>query len=237
MNKIIDIAECEKLIKSGDSIMVGGFLGVGSPIKTIERIAKSHIKDLTLISVVACAPGGDFDIGKLTKNGKVKKMIAAHIGTDPEIARLYKAGLLEVELNPMGTLIERIRSAGAGLGGILTPTGIGTEIEKDAKKITIDGKDFLFYKPLRANVAIVKAHRADKAGNLEYSGASVNTNPIIATAADIVIAEVDEIVEVGSLDPLKVATPEIFIDYIVPGYSVAERKEIYSNLWVERKLV
>lgn len=219
-------------IKDGTSLMIGGFLGVGAPIRVIDKLAENNVKDLTVISVVSSNPGGNFDIGKLVSNKQIKKFITAHIGTNPELVKQYINGEVEVEFNPMGTWIERIRAAGSGLGGVITPTGIGTEMEEGREKIVVEGKEFLLYPPLRADVGIIKAYRADKAGNLEYRGVALNSNPIIATAADLVIAEVDEIVEIGEIDYNHVGTPGIFVDIIVKGYEMEERKQIFEDLWI-----
>lgn len=232
MTVIKTIGQALKNIKSGQSIMIGGFLGVGAPIRLIDELAESDVKDLTIISAVGANPYETFDIGKLTEKNKVKKFIGSHIGTDPNLVKQYNEGKVEVEFNPMGTLIERIRAAGSGLGGVLTPTGLGTEMEYGREKIIVNGKEFLLYPPLKADIAIVKAYRADKLGNLQYRGVAINTNPTIATAADLVIAEVDEIVEVGKIPYNEVGTPGIFVDIIVQGNDANTRKEIYENLWV-----
>ncbi|MGL6081523.1 MAG: CoA transferase subunit A, partial [Gammaproteobacteria bacterium] len=146
-----------------------------------------------------------------------KKFIGCHIGLNPEIQRQNNAGETEVTLIPMGTFMERIRCGGAGLGGILTPTGLGTEVEAGKQKITVEGKEYLLEIPLRADIAFIKAKTADKAGNLVHSKTARNFNSVMATAADIVIVEVEEIVEIGTIDPNQVHTPFIFIDYIVQG--------------------
>jgi acetate CoA/acetoacetate CoA-transferase alpha subunit len=226
--------EAVKNIKDNTTVMIGGFFGVGIPLEMINEIADSGVKDLTLIAVAGGYPGGGRDLGRLTLNKQIKKFIGTHIGTDPEFVRQYNAGEVEVEFNPMGTWIERIRAAGAGLGGIITPTGIGTEVEQGREKITIDGKEYLVYPPLRADVAIIKGYRADKYGNIEYRGTALNSNPVMATAADLVIAEVDEIVEVGEIPYNNVGTPGIFVDIIVQGKSLEERKQDLEELWASK---
>jgi acetate CoA/acetoacetate CoA-transferase alpha subunit len=140
---------------------------------------------------------------------------------------------MKVEFNPMGTWIERIRAGGAGLGGVLTATGLGTEVEKGHEKIYVDGNAFLLFPPIHADVAVIKGHKADPTGNIQYRGAAVNTNPVMATAADYVIAEVDEIVETGSIEPNAVGTPGILVDAIVKGYAFHERKKIYTDQWLK----
>jgi len=235
MAVIQSVESAVSYIKDGTTIMIGGFLGVGAPLKMIDQIAENNIKELTLIGVVGAYPGGGFDIGTLSVNKQIKKFIGAHIGTDPEFVKQYIGGEMEVEFNPMGTWIERIRAGGAGLGGVLTPTGLGTEMEEGREKVVIEGKEFLLYPPLKASVAIIKAYKADKAGNLQYKGTSINSNPVMATAADIVIAEVDEIVEVGEIHYNDIKTPGIFVDIIVQGYTTEERKQVFENLWVKSK--
>lgn len=224
-------------IKDGMSVMIGGFLGVGAPLRMIDELSNSGVKDLTLIQPVASYPGGNHDVGKLTVNKQIKKFIGAHIGTDPEIGKQYNEGTLEVEFNPMGTLVERIRAGGAGLGAIVTPTGLGTEIEKGREKMMVDGKEYLVYPPLKADVAIIKGFRADKAGNIQYRGTSKGTNPIMATAADLVIAEVDEIVEIGEIPYDSVGTPGILVDIIVQGDTFEQRKEYFEDLWIKAKKI
>lgn len=220
-------------IKDGMTIMIGGFLGVGAPLKMIDELAQSNVKDLTLIGVVGAYPGGGLDIGKLSANKQIKKFIGAHIGTDPEFVKQYNIGELEVEFNPMGTWVERIRAGGAGLGAVVTPTGLGTEAEEGRDKLVVGGKEYLVYPPLKANVAIIKGYRADKAGNIEYRGTSLNSNPVMATAADLVIAEVDEIVEVGEIPYNHVGTPGILVDIIVQGNSFEDRKNYFEELWIK----
>ncbi|WP_408955365.1 CoA transferase subunit A [Natroniella sp. ANB-PHB2] len=220
-----------KKVNNGNSLMVGGFLGVGSPLKLIDNLAEKDVEELTFISVVGGYPGGEFDIGKLAPKKQIKKFIGAHIGTDPKLVKAYNDGDIEVEFNPMGTFIERIRAAGGGLGAVVTPVGLGTEVEELGEKINLFGSEYLAHPPLSADVALIKAVKADKKGNLMYEGTSINTNTTMATAADIVIAEVDEIVEVGEIEPNDIGTQGIFVDYIVEGYSKEERKDIFEELW------
>ncbi|MDK2937015.1 MAG: acetate CoA/acetoacetate CoA-transferase alpha subunit [Eubacteriaceae bacterium] len=218
-------------IKDHDSLMIGGFLGAGVPLVMIDQIVEKNLKDLTVISVGAGYRGGGVDIGKLVLNHQIKKYITSHVGTDPNLIKQIVAEEVALDLSPMGTFIERVRAAGAGLGGVVTPVGLGTEVEEMADKIVIDGRDYLLFKPIKADVAIIKAARCDRMGNLEYHGIA-NTNPIMATAADIVIAEVEEIVEVGEIKNEAVGTAGIFVDYYVQGYSFEERKAIYEDLWI-----
>ena len=157
----------------------------------------------------------DRGVGKLVAFNKVKKVIASHIGTNRETGNKMNAGEIEVELIPQGTLAEQIRSAGAGLGGFLTPTGAGTVVEENKQTMEFDGKRYILERPIRADVALLKAHKADTSGNLVYRRAARNFNPLMAMAADLVIVEADEIVEAGQLDPDEVMTPCIFVDLIV----------------------
>ena len=213
MNKHITSEQAISKIKSGMTIMVGGFLGNGSPLKILDLLAQSDVKDLTLICNDSAFP--DKAYGKLIANGQVCKEITSHTGTNPVAIELMNAGTMEVEFVPQGTLAERIRAAGAGLGGVLTQTGLGTLVENGKQQLTIDGKEYLLEKPLRADVALLGASLGDKSGNLIYKGTSQNFNPLMATAADLVIAEVGELVETGSLAPEAVHTPGIFVDFIV----------------------
>jgi len=213
MKKIITPEEAVTYIKNGMTLMIGGFLGNGSPHKIIEKILQSDVRDFTLICSDSAFP--DKGLGRLIADRRVKKLISSHGGTNPTVAEQMNAGTLEVVFVPQGTIVECVRAAGAGLGGVLTPTGLGTIVEQGKEKITVDGKEYLLEKPLRADIALLGASVGDKAGNLMYRGTSQNINPLIATAADLVIAEVGELVEVGSIVPEQVHTPGIFIDFIV----------------------
>lgn len=212
MAKIISAKDACSLIKSGMTLFVGGFLKCGTPTEVIKEILKTDIKDLTLVGNDTSFV--DSDRGSLVSAKKVKKVIASHIGLNPETGRQMNAGEMEVELVPQGTLSERIRSAGAGLGGVLTPTGIGTEVQKGKQVITIDGKDYLLEKPLKGDVALIYGSKVDKAGNISFVGTTRNTNIVMATAADVVIVEAEEFVD-GYLNPNEVVIPGLFIDYIV----------------------
>ncbi len=215
MAKIISMEEAVTLIKDGSTVMIGGFMGCGSPHSIIDKLVEKGVKDLTVIANDTATP--EYGLGKLIFSKQVKKVIASHIGTNPETGRQMNAKETEVELVPQGTLVERIRCAGAGLGGFLTPTGIGTIVEEGKQKLTIDGKDYLLELPLKADIALLAGAKVDKKGNIYYEKSTRNFNPIIATAADLVIVEAREIVEVGEIDPNLVMTPGIFVDYIVGG--------------------
>lgn len=191
--------------------MIGGFLRCGTPAKLIDELVKNNTSGLTLIANDTSTP--DFDRGKLIVNKQIKKAIVAHIGTNPETGRQMNAGELEVELVPMGTLVERIRSGGAGLGGFLTPTGVGTIVEQGKQIMEIDGRKYLFEKPLRADFALIYATKIDKFGNAFLEGTTRNFNPVMATAAETVIVEAEEISD-EPLNPNEVTIPGIFVDYI-----------------------
>ncbi|HNR05148.1 MAG TPA: 3-oxoacid CoA-transferase subunit A [Bacillota bacterium] len=212
MDKIRTIDEAASYIKDGMTVAVGGFIGAGTPEKLIDAVIAKGIKDLTLICNDTALP--DKGVGKWVVNRVVSRIIVSHIGTNPETGRQMNAGELEVELVPQGTLAERVRAAGAGLGGILTPTGIGTVAEEGKEKITVNGKEYLLELPLKADVALLKGSIVDKKGNIYYKKATRNFNPLMATAADLVIVEAEKIVEVGELDPTDVMTPSIFVDII-----------------------
>lgn len=215
MEKIIAIDEAVGKIKDGMTIMVGGFLGTGSPDLLVDKIIEKGIKNLTLIANDTSFP--DKNIGRMVVEKNVSKVVVSHIGTNPETGRQMNAGELEVVLVPQGTLAEQVRAAGAGLGGILTPTGIGTVVEEGKEIVVVDGKSFILEKPIRADVAIIKALKVDKKGNCLFDKAARNFNPLMAMAADVVIVEADEIVAVGDIDPDHVMTPHIFVNYIVRG--------------------
>ena len=211
MKKIISIAEAGKLVKDNASVMIGGFLRCGTPAKIIDELVKNKTSNLTLIANDTCIP--DSGRGKLIVNKQVKKVIATHIGTNPETGKQMHNKEIEVELVPMGTLVERIRAAGAGLGGVLTPTGVGTVVEEGKKVLDIDGKKFIYEKPLKADFAIIYASKVDKFGNAFLEGTTRNFNVVMATAADTVIVEAQEISD-EPLDPNYVTIPGVFVDYI-----------------------
>lgn len=212
MKKEITLEEAVSKIKDGMTIMVGGFLAVGAPIQIIDALVEKGVKNLTIICNDTAFP--DKSLGKLVVNHQVKKLYVSHIGTNPETANQMNAGELEIEFCPQGTLAERIRAKGAGLGGVLTTTGLGTIVEKGKEKITVDGKEYLLEKPLGADVALIGASIADEFGNLIYKGTTQNFNPTMATAADLVIAEAEEVVKTGDLAPESIHTSGIYVDYI-----------------------
>lgn len=211
MNKQISISECVAKIKDGMSVMIGGFMGNGTPENLMDALVAAGVKNLTVICNDTAFPNKG--IGKLIDNKQIKKLIVSHIGTNPVTVDQMNAKELEVEFSPQGTLAERVRAGGAGLGGVLTPTGLGTVVAEGKPTLEIDGKTYLLEKPLRADVALLGANIGDKSGNLIFKGTSQNFNPIMATAADLVIAEIEEVVEVGELAPETIHVPGTFIDY------------------------
>ena len=215
MKKTISIKDAISLIKDGDTVMVGGFLVNGCPEKLVDALAESGRKELTLITNDTGFV--DRGVGKLVVNKQVKKIIATHVGLNKEAGRQMLAGETEVVLVPQGTLAEQIRAAGYGLGGVLTPTGIGTLVEEGKDKITVDGKEYLLEKPLHADVALLYAAKVDQAGNMAYKGSENNFNNVMASAARVTIVEGGEVVEVGELHPNSVGTPGIFVNFIVDG--------------------
>lgn len=218
MDKTISIEEAIDKLEDGMTIMIGGFLGCGNPHRIVDAIVKKGTKDLTLI----CNDSGfpEIGVGKLVVNKQIKKLITSHVGTNPETGKQMHSGEMEVVLVPQGTLAEQIRSKGAGLGGFLTPTGVGTVVEEGKEKVEIDGVTYLLELPISADIAFVAGDTVDKYGNIVYYGATRNFNHLMSTAADMVIVEAEKIVEVGDLDPHHVDTPGIFVDYIVDGGAI-----------------
>ncbi|PKM85538.1 MAG: branched-chain amino acid dehydrogenase [Firmicutes bacterium HGW-Firmicutes-11] len=215
MNKIKTIDQAMEYIRDGMTVMIGGFMGIGTPELLIDAMIEKGVKDLTIIANDSGLP--DRGVGRLIVNKQVKRIIASHIGLNPETGRQMNSGELIVDLVPQGTLAEQIRAGGAGIGGFLTETGIGTEIEEGKQKIQVNDKIYLLELPMKADVALIRASVIDKLGNVYYRGATRNFNPLIATAADIVIAAAEQVVEVGGIDPSDVMTPGIFVDMIVEG--------------------
>ena len=205
--------EALSAVKPGMSIMVGGFNYGGIPYTLVDALLEAGTDGLTLISNDTSYV--DVGHGKLVAAGRVKKVIASHVGLNKKTGELYNAGKLELELVPQGTFVERIRAAGFGLGGFLTPTGVGTVVEEGKQVLEVNGKKYILELPLRADVALIRAHKADRMGNLTYFGTNRNFNPAMATAADLVIAEVDYIVDPGELDPNNIVTPGLLVDILV----------------------
>ena len=201
------------MIPDGASLMIGGFMAVGTPERLIDEIVRQNKRELTVIANDTASPGRG--IGKLVSAKLLRKAIVSHIGLNPETQRQMMAGELEVELVPQGTLIERIRAGGHGLGGVLTQTGIGTTVEEGKQRIDVDGKTYLLEVALRADFALVQAFIADYLGNLGYALTARNFNPVIAMAAGTVIVCADNIVPIGVLSPDHVVTPAPVVDYLV----------------------
>lgn len=226
MGKIVTVQEAVACIPDGASIMFGGFMGCGSAHRIIDALSKSGVKNLTAICNDAGNPGGPlgedyYGIAKLIHNRQVKTLIATHVGLNPEVAvQSMQEGTLEVNLVPQGSLAEMVRAGGAGLGGVLTPTGVGTIVEDSPfclGKQTINGREYLLMAPVRADFAILSGYRIDRAGNIWYKGTTSNFNIVMATAADTVIAEAEYLVETGEIEPENVRTSGVFVDYIVEG--------------------
>lgn len=229
MSKVISIEEAVAKIPEGASIMIGGFLGCGSPHRLIEALANSGKGGFTIIANDAGitnenkGPLGEvqYGIAKLVHNKQVAKLIVSHVGTCPEVATQNMIDkTLEVNLLPQGSLAEMIRAAGAGLGGILTPTGVGTIIEENELclcKQTLNGKDYLLMNPIKADIALIAGYKVDKSGNVWYKGSTSNFNIVMATAAKMVIAEAEELVECGEIPAEDVRTPGVFVKYVVEG--------------------
>ncbi len=213
MGKTLSIEEAVAKIPDGASLMIGGFMGVGSPHRLIDELVRQDKKDLTVIANDTARPG--VGIGRLIDARLVKKVVASHIGTNPETQRQMIAGEIVVDLVPQGTLAERSRAGGHGLGGVLTPTGVGTAVADGKQSVVVDGRTFLLELPLRADVALINARRADHLGNLTFALTARNFNPLMAMAAATVIAEPMEIVPVGAIAPDDVATPSVLVDHIV----------------------
>ena len=228
MNKVVANAdEAIRDLQDGAVIMSGGFGLCGNPENLISAIHKKGVKGLTLISN-NCGTT-DKGLGILLQSKQVRKMIASYVGENKEFERQYLAGELEVELNPQGTLAERIRAAGAGLGGFFTPTGAGTLIAQGKESRVIDGREMIFETPLKADFAIVRAWKGDKWGNLVFRKTARNFSPVMATAARVTIAEVEELVEVGELDPDRVHVPSIYVKRIFQGSNYQK--------WIEKRTV
>jgi len=213
MSKVISMEQALSYIEDGSTIMIGGFGAVGTPMGIVNAIMNAGIKDLTIIS--NDTGWEDRGLGILVTARRVRKVIVSHIGTNKQSGAQLNAGELEVELVPQGTLAERIRCAAFGLGGALTPTGIGTAVEEGKQSIVVQDKQYMLEEPLHADVALLQGAVVDKAGNITYKGAMVNFNHVMAGAATVTIVEASKLVEIGEIDPNHVVTPGIFVDYVV----------------------
>ena len=217
MDKVISVKEAVSKIKDGATIMVGGFLGCGTPHHLINYLAnETDLKDLTIIGNDTAYI--DYGIGLLIKNKQVKHFIGSHIGTNKETGRQMNENETKVTLVPQGTLAERIRAGGYGLGGVLTGTGVGIpEIEEGKQIVEVQGKKYILEEPLHADFALLCGHEVDKYGNTKYRGSALNFNGVMAFAADTVIMEADHLVDIGEIDSNEMVTPGVVVDYIVEG--------------------
>jgi acetate CoA/acetoacetate CoA-transferase alpha subunit len=215
----VNLDKAISLIPDGASIMVGGFMGIGTPERLMDELVRQGKRGLTLICNDNARPG--VGVGKLVSAGALKKTISSHIGLNPETQKLMFDKVLEVELTPQGTFAERIRAGGCGLGGVLTRTGIGTLVEEGKRKLEIDGKEYLLETPLHADFALIGAFLCDYVGNLSYALTARNFNPVMAMAADTVIVEVEHIVPTGMISPDHVMTPATLVDYVVAHQTLA----------------
>ena len=213
MGKTCNVSEGVAAIPEGSTLMIGGFMGVGSPRRLIDELVRQGKGGLTVISNDTARPG--IGIGKLVSARLVRRLITSHIGTNPETQQQMLAGDIDVELVPQGTLAERVRAGGYGLGGVLTPTGVGTVVQQGKRTLEIDGRVFLLELPLRADFALLNAWRADHIGNLTYDMTARNFNPLMAMAADVVMAESKEIVPVGVIPPDDVMTPAVLVHRLI----------------------
>ena len=221
-NKFITVKEAVAMVKDGDFVMVGGFLGHGTPDKILNALADSEVKDLIVAANDTGFPEGaekhgHRGVSELVARHKIKTLLVSHIGTNPETGKKMSEGTLDVQLIPQGTLAERIRAGGFGLGGVLTPTGIGTDVAEGKQIIQVDGKDYLLETALKGDVCLIKGSVVDKLGNVYYKGTTKNFCPLMAAACKTVIVEAEKIVEPGEIPPEDVMTPFILVDYIVEG--------------------
>jgi acetate CoA/acetoacetate CoA-transferase alpha subunit len=211
--KAIAVADAVALIPDGARLMIGGFMGVGSPRRLIDELVRQGRRNLTLISNDTARPG--VGVGKLISAGLVSSLITSHIGTNPQTQQLMLEGRLDVTLVPQGTLAERIRAGGVGLGGVLTPTGVGTIVQEGKQTIELDGRQYLLEPALKGDFSLIRAQRADYYGNLEYALTARNFNPLMAMASTVTIAEPEDIVAVGVIPPDVVGTPGVLVHHLV----------------------
>jgi 3-oxoacid CoA-transferase subunit A len=228
MNKVVDSVEAALHdVKDGATIMAGGFGLCGNPENLILGLLKKGVKDLTVISN-NCGTT-DKGLGVLLQTRQIRKMVSSYVGENKEFERQYLAGELQLELNPQGTLAERIRAGAFGLGGFFTPTGVGTQVAEGKETRVIDGKAYVLESPLKADFAFVRAWKADRWGNLVFRKSARNFSPLMAMAADVTIVEAEEIVDVGALDPDEVHVPSVFVKRIVQGRD--------HQKWIEQRTV
>jgi acetate CoA/acetoacetate CoA-transferase alpha subunit len=217
-SKKLEIEKVASFLRDGMTIMYGGFMGNGTSPRLMQAILDSGVKELTVIGNDAGFPpnaGGPEGIGLLIRNKRIRKMIVGHIGVNPEAGRQMINKEMEIELSPIGTLAERVRAGGSGLGGVLTPTGVGTSVAEGKQTLTLNGVEYLLEMPLKADLAVLEAIKADHSGNLVYYLSMRNFNPLMALAAQTVIVEAHEVVEVGQIKPDDIMTPGILVDHII----------------------
>ncbi|USK67089.1 CoA transferase subunit A [Peribacillus frigoritolerans] len=219
-----DIEAALSCVKNGHTLMVGGFGLIGAPLTLIDGLAKKDVAGLTVISNNLGEKGKG--LGALLSQKKIKKAIGSYFTSNREIGEFYQRGEIELELLPQGTLAESIRAGGAGIGGYYTKTGVGTDLAKGKEEREINGSTYIFEPAIRANVALIRAWKADAHGNLVYYKTARNFNPVMATAADVVIAEVDEIVEPGELSPEEIVTPHLFVDGIIKAKKILTKEGV-----------
>lgn len=222
MSKFISAKEAAALVKDGDFVMVGGFLGHGTPDAIINELADSDVKDLTIAVNDTGFPEGAEKHGfrgvsELVARHKVKTLYVSHIGTNPETGKQMSEGTLDVRLTPQGTLAEKIRAGGFGLGGVLTPTGVGTDVANGKQVINVDGKDYLLETALKGDVCLIRGSIVDKLGNVYFKGTTRNFCPLMAAACKTVVVEAEKIVEPGEIPAEQIMTPFVLVDYIVEG--------------------
>ncbi|WHY70969.1 CoA transferase subunit A [Fictibacillus enclensis] len=228
MTKLLpDGTSALEAVKTGDTIMVGGFGLIGAPLTLIDALTNKDVKDLTIISNNLGEKGKG--LGILLGQKKIKKGIGSYFTSNRDVGDAYQRGEIELELLPQGTLSESIRAGGAGIGGYYTKTGVGTELAKNKEEREINGERYIFEQAIRANVALIRAWKADTLGNLVYYKTARNFNPVMATAADVVIAEVDEIVEPGELSPEEIVTPHLFVDGILLASKILTNEGVVSH--------
>ncbi len=218
MNKVTTVKKAVQHIKNGSTLMYGGFGGIGNPPTLIRALLDNGTTDLILIGNDVGFP--DVGIGQLITAKRAKKLIASHIGSNPNAGKQMSAGTLDIEFSPQGTFVERLRAGGVGLGGFLVDIGVDSIVAENKQRVEVNGKTFLLETPLTASVSIVYAKKADEYGNLIFDKSARNTNPLVAMAGDVTIVEADEIVPIGELDPEEIVTPGAFVDYIVQSEGV-----------------
>ncbi|MFJ8065034.1 CoA transferase subunit A [Psychrobacillus sp. NPDC096426] len=228
MSKVIsDIQDALACVESGHTVLVGGFGLVGAPLSLIEGLTEKDVKDLTIVSNNLGESGKG--LGILLNQNKIKKGIGSYFTSNRDVGGKYQKGEIELELLPQGTLAESLRAGGAGLGGYYTTTGVGTDLAKGKEERVIDGVNYIFEKAIRADVALIRAHKADTLGNLVYYKTARNFNPLMATAAKKVIVEVDEIVQPGELNPEEIVTPFLYVDTIIQAQQVLTKEGVVNK--------